>query len=226
MNKKIAIGAIILIIILAIGAGVWKWGKNGKHDEKNISEQQINKNSQNNNEVDTSDWKTYRNEEVGFKMKYPKNLIFIFQNKFDSRGNANILFYNNKFSDVAKDSNPLLNIIKKGVGYLTLDVNGNDFIKDPNFDIKSYLTPGLHEPDGKVFVTEKIVSWMDVESADGETTIHFYIKEAEDIQKRQVKGAVWFSNGKLFVLEVKGDAQDQVGKLYKEMAITFFQEIN
>jgi len=69
MNKKIAIAVAILIIVLAIGVGVWRWKE--KNNEKNISEQQTNKNGQNNNEVDTSDWKTYRNEKLGVIFDYP-----------------------------------------------------------------------------------------------------------------------------------------------------------
>ena len=42
MNKKIAIGAIILIIILAIGAGVWKWGKEETDRKMKIDIQNTN----------------------------------------------------------------------------------------------------------------------------------------------------------------------------------------
>ncbi|EKD70910.1 MAG: hypothetical protein ACD_46C00331G0002 [uncultured bacterium] len=56
-------------------------------------------------------------------MKYPKNLTYATQNAFDPTDGAIFLFYDNKFADVASDSNPLLAVISKNIGYMKFDVS-------------------------------------------------------------------------------------------------------
>lgn len=111
MSRKIptilAIG-IILILALAVGAGVWWYGEKNKLDnvdnnlqcnynnppkeykyrdidsctkafivceegEKNFSDE-CGCGCETIDAVDTSDWKTYRNEKYGFEFRYPKKL--------------------------------------------------------------------------------------------------------------------------------------------------------
>ncbi len=79
MNKKSGVILIIIFFALLAGAGVWKW----KNKTQNITEpkEQVQNELENLatekeplvlEEIDTSNWKTYRNEEYGFEVKYPE----------------------------------------------------------------------------------------------------------------------------------------------------------
>lgn len=81
MQKKSIVITIIAIILLAIGAGVWKWEKIKIKKQEQAKNQQIQqeeaikeeeKKNQENAEIDMSDWKTYRNKELGFEFTYPR----------------------------------------------------------------------------------------------------------------------------------------------------------
>lgn len=84
MYKKAIIFVIFTIIILAIGLGVWKWNEIKKqqliNNQNNQQENQENKNTDENKkssgaEIDTTDWKTYKDEKYRFEIKYPKEWV-------------------------------------------------------------------------------------------------------------------------------------------------------
>ena len=77
MNKKIiAIAIILILIVITLGVvlGLVKneWGKQ-PIVENNKQPITATTTSPALNDIDTSDWKTYRNEELGFETKYPES---------------------------------------------------------------------------------------------------------------------------------------------------------
>jgi len=67
---KILLVIFGVIMISAVGYGIWKMNQDKKISSKTpelVTPQKVQT-----QEIDTSDWKTYRNEEYGFEMKYPK----------------------------------------------------------------------------------------------------------------------------------------------------------
>jgi len=92
MSKKSISVIIITIIILAIGAGVWRWEKVRKNEDiKRVEEQKVaeqkkqeeqnqkNENVTKEEAIDLGDWKLYRNYEYGFEVKYLEDLEFIIE---------------------------------------------------------------------------------------------------------------------------------------------------
>lgn len=63
MNKKILISIIVFLII---AGGVW-WSTSNKSSEQHNAEVMVSG-------VDTSNWSTYKSEELGFSFKYPAGL--------------------------------------------------------------------------------------------------------------------------------------------------------
>ncbi len=79
-KKKIIIISVVVLAVLAIGAGFLGWKKSEikKQEAVRMQQEQVKKQQDELGkqmvEVDTSDWKTYRNYEHGFKIRYPKNI--------------------------------------------------------------------------------------------------------------------------------------------------------
>ncbi|MFA6307928.1 MAG: hypothetical protein WCS88_04145 [Patescibacteria group bacterium] len=78
MNKKtIGLLSMLVFILLII------WGYNSLYNPKVVDN--INTNSDNKpEEVDTSDWREYRNEELGFEFKYPSGWMMEENKNFDN----------------------------------------------------------------------------------------------------------------------------------------------
>jgi hypothetical protein len=74
MNKKTRIVAII-IVLLAISAGVLFWLGKSKEAVAPVKteEQKMQESANRKEEADVSKWKTYRNEEFNFEIRYPEN---------------------------------------------------------------------------------------------------------------------------------------------------------
>lgn len=76
MKKKTIVLVIILALVVLIGGGIWQWekAKNTKIIEQNTQQEQIKKTVEqeqaNQDVIDTSDWKIYRDKKYGFEIKY------------------------------------------------------------------------------------------------------------------------------------------------------------
>jgi len=90
MNKKVIIVLVVILMTAVIAGGFWyvkSQDKNNIIDSvQSLEDTQKKQDGTSKNvkgieelnfdEVDVSDWKTYRNEEHGFEVKYPKDWIF------------------------------------------------------------------------------------------------------------------------------------------------------
>lgn len=85
MNKKSIIVLIIIAVLVVIGL-VWAFGA-----ERAVAPEDST------SQIDTSDWQTYRNEELGFEFKYPRGWGEIIQTTSSQLGNKKILVNINEF---------------------------------------------------------------------------------------------------------------------------------
>lgn len=92
MNKTIKIILSVLAILLIFGAVFWSVKNRNEKKEKEAAIENASQNNQgatqnqsdnqvqqeqsrNEEEIDTSDWKTYKNTRYGYKLKYPKDWV-------------------------------------------------------------------------------------------------------------------------------------------------------
>ncbi|MEK7130128.1 MAG: hypothetical protein AAB793_00565 [Patescibacteria group bacterium] len=80
-QKRLLLAVLMIIIAVSLaGWGVWLWNiktqPNGNANNINMANANISNvntvSNVNNQPIDTSDWQTYRNEEMGFEVKYPE----------------------------------------------------------------------------------------------------------------------------------------------------------
>ena len=72
-QKKVVIGILAVLALVAIGVFVWQRQQTKQAAVQNQVEQESFVKTDALTDIDTSYWKTYRNEEYGFELKYPKD---------------------------------------------------------------------------------------------------------------------------------------------------------
>ncbi len=137
MHKKAFTSTIVLIsMIILVSAGVFLIATKTHNNVTPVEQEVVNSDTQNvsetsnevqissetsnemnvaENTIDTSNWQTYKNEEYGFEVKYPKDYVY---SEVDG-----VRFYK-KQCEMNK-----FNICPKGISINTYPNDKNDFIK-------------------------------------------------------------------------------------------------
>jgi len=71
MNKKYII-ILIIIIIFALAGGGWYWYSKNQPVNPPVTKNEGDATATSTEEIDMSDWLTYRNEQYGFEVRYPR----------------------------------------------------------------------------------------------------------------------------------------------------------
>lgn len=132
MSRKKLIISIFVLVVIALAVSFWFWQKN---TQKPVEKEVVNQ-EQKIDEIDTSDWETYRNEELGIELQYPYGVTL---EEVDNK----ILF---KFSDIS--------------GHFWVIIKNNEM----NLDAES-IAANYHVNDGYGYsYEESFVTFNDMQS--------------------------------------------------------------
>lgn len=73
ISTPLAIGIILILVIIVGGFALWQRAEMTREENKPLPEVQIPEKKEVKDE--TAGWQTYRNEEYGFEIKYPEDII-------------------------------------------------------------------------------------------------------------------------------------------------------
>lgn len=107
MNKKLIITGVILVIVLAIGGGVWMWQKNEVKKQEQVKIQQIQQEEAKKEEQnfvvdvdpDVSHWQT-KGEKEAFTIKFPKEWYWMESSHSEREGYSRVITNNPSFDMV------------------------------------------------------------------------------------------------------------------------------
>jgi uncharacterized protein YxeA len=146
-NQKTIVIIVTIAIILALGAGflVWKNKKSVVQQQVQNQEQQENEQKKEKQEViDTSDWKTYRNEKYGYSFQYPNNWFVKTQHSnddFSVRGGGDVMGGDTLISNYTNPSTYNLGNVPKDIFVITLLV----YRIDPTTGYEDFITQQNYE---------------------------------------------------------------------------------
>ena len=86
-------------------------------------------------EIDTSDWKTYRNKEYGFEFKYPEEWIYYNLTKEKDNGELEYIYDPKKINEVSFTDKIVIDERKLGFGIAVLRLS----IKESTSNLKNYI---------------------------------------------------------------------------------------
>ncbi len=167
--------------------------------------------------VNNSETRLYRNDVAEFAVSIPKTWRYAVQNAQSDW--QDIFLYDEKYeTDVRSDSNVLLALINKKIPYISLNVNGSDFVKQENFNIKDKVVTPAGGPNGTF--ERKLLSWTE-EATDTKQKLFVYTVEIQQGAGSKEYGVVWVANGKLFTLKSENpENQAKMESIAKSFTLT------
>ena len=147
MSKKIIISVVAVVILALIGGGaVWYFKQSNKPVNPPVTENELGQNASTTTEnVDTSNWLTYRNEEYGFEVKYPKEWNIV-----NSQYGNGIIFYGEDWKKEKDD-------FKKSLMPSEMSIKFEDNI----IDLEKWILKSLNQTNYKT-IQEMVKKEIDI----------------------------------------------------------------